>query len=129
MGFEVFRSAGAPLPGSAGRVDAQEAIDWDSPVSPLDQIRDKGLLSGFYGDFNPAARELGQAVRKRESRAARMLARLKCGPATTLEMMTLGGAGFSSRLRELRNAGHRITCEQHVHEGSEWAIYRIEEGA
>jgi hypothetical protein len=92
----------------------------DSPV---------GYLMQRAIDFTPAARELGQAVRKRESRAARMLARLKCGPATTLELMTLGGAGFSSRLHELREAGHRITCEQHVHEGSEWAIYRIEEGA
>jgi hypothetical protein len=77
-------------------------------------------------DWTPAAREFGMAVRKRESRAARMLARLKCGPATTKELNDLGGAGFSSRLRELRNAGHRITCEQHVHEGSEWAIYRLE---
>ena len=77
-------------------------------------------------DWTPTGREVARARRKRESRAARMLARLKCGPATTLEMMTLGGAGFSSRLHELREAGHRITCEQHVHEGSEWAIYTLE---
>jgi hypothetical protein len=106
-----------PATSSNGRVDA--------PGTPYPTTTDPQIAIDWY----PAARELGQAVRKRESRAARMLARLKCGPATTLEMMTLGGAGFSSRLRELRNAGHRITCEQHVHEGSEWAIYRLEEGA
>mgnify|MGYP007100154509 CR=1 FL=1 len=94
-----------------GRIDAQGAIDWDSPESPLDQIRDKGLLSGFYGDFNPSARELAHALRNRETRAQKMLARLRLGPCTTFDLMMLGGAGFSSRLKELRRAGHVIEVE------------------
>lgn len=58
---------------------------------------------------------------KRDGRRARMLDRLRCGPATTLEMMMLGGAGFSSRLHELREAGHRITCV----EQDDGAIYTL----
>jgi hypothetical protein len=36
-------------------------------------------------------------------------------------MMQLGGAGFSSRLRELRNEGHNIVAEG----GPEAWVYRL----
>jgi hypothetical protein len=36
-------------------------------------------------------------------------------------MMQLGGAGFSSRLRELRNEGHNIVAEG----GPETWVYRL----
>ena len=62
-------------------------------------------------DFTPAASELAQALRNRETRAQKMLARLRLGPCTTFDLMMLGGAGFSSRLKELRRAGHEITVE------------------
>lgn len=73
-------------------------------------------------DWTPAARELAQAVRKRESNAARILSRLRCGPATTLELAAIGGVRFGARLLELRRAGHRITTEDHL----EYAVYRLE---
>lgn len=66
---------------------------------------------------------LANAVaRKREGKRIRMLRRLESGPATTLELMQIGGAGFSSRLRELRDAGHRIVCEEH----EDGAVYTLE---
>jgi len=61
---------------------------------------------------------------KRNGRRERMLARLQAGPATTFELMALGGAGFSSRLNELRRAGHNIPAPE-MHEG--YAIYHLEE--
>ena len=69
-------------------------------------------------EFGPTASRVAQ---KRASKAARMLERLRCGPATTFDLMMLGGAGFSSRLHELREAGHRIECEQ----GEGGATYRL----
>ena len=45
------------------------------------------------------------------NKAKLMLRRLRQAPATTIELMMIGGAGFSSRLRELRNDGHRIDVE------------------
>jgi hypothetical protein len=53
-----------------------------------------------------------------------MLERLKCGPATTWDLMQIGGAGFSSRLHELREAGRRIDCERH----EDYAVYTLVEG-
>jgi hypothetical protein len=80
--------------------------------------QDAILVAGW----TPADRELTQSLRKRAGRAAQMLERLRRGPATTWELMQLGGAGFSSRLRELRNAGHRIVAEGGP---DEW-VYRLE---
>lgn len=124
MGFGAFRSAGAPLPGSGRRTGAQKGIDWDSPVSPLDQIRDKGLLSGFYGDFNPAARELGMAVRRRESKAQRILARLRQGPATTWELARITGR-FSARLEEMKKRGLRYERQDFKVSGNEHSVYTM----
>jgi hypothetical protein len=51
-----------------------------------------------------------------------MLERLRLGPATTFELMALGGAGFSSRLAELRRAGHNIPSPE-MHE--DFGVYRL----
>ena len=48
---------------------------------------------------------------RRMSKAKLMLRRLQQGSASTIELMMIGGAGFSSRLRELRNDGHVIKVE------------------
>jgi hypothetical protein len=61
---------------------------------------------------------------KRASKAQKMLDRLKCGSSNTWELMQIGGAGFSSRLHELREAGHRIDCEQN----EDYAVYTLVEG-
>lgn len=72
-------------------------------------------------DFTPAASELAHALRNRETRAQKMLARLRLGPASTFDLMMLGGAGFSSRLKELRRAGHEIE----VSGGPERFVYTL----
>jgi len=74
-------------------------------------------------DWTPAARELARAVQKRDSKAARILERLRQGPATTLELAAVGGIRFGARVLELRQAGHRITTEDHL----DYAIYTLEE--
>lgn len=60
---------------------------------------------------------------KRLGRRERILARLQEGSARTWELMALGGSGFSSRLKELRNDGHRIVCIP----DEDGATYRLEE--
>ena len=75
-------------------------------------------------DFTPAASELAHALRGRETKAERILARLKQGPATTWELAMTGGIRFGARLLELRRAGHRITTE----EREDHAVYRLEGG-
>ena len=72
--------------------------------------------------WTQAQRELSAHLQRRESRKARMLARLQQGPATTWELMQLGGSGFSSRLTELKRENHRIVCENHL----DGAVYRLE---
>jgi len=99
MGFEVFRSAGAPYKAPQRRIGAQEAID-----------------------FTPAARELGMAVRKRESKAQAILEELRRGPASTSTLARIGGVRFGARICELRQRGHRIVTEGRA----DYAIYRLE---
>ena len=53
-------------------------------------------------DFTPSASELQHEAQDRETACRRILERLESGPATTWEMMQLGGSGFSSRINELR---------------------------
>jgi len=60
-------------------------------------------------EFGPTA---AKVENKRSGKRAAILARLESGPARTWDLMLLGGAGFSSRIRELRVEGHRIECEQ-----------------
>jgi hypothetical protein len=77
-------------------------------------------------DWTPAAREHGAALDKRESKGQRILARLKEGSATTMELARVGGIRFGARILELRQAGHRITREDHRHAGDEWSTYTLE---
>ena len=74
-------------------------------------------------DFTPAASDLAHAVRGRETKAQKILARLKEGPANSLELLRVGGIRYSARVFELRKQGHRIETEEHA----EWAVYRLEE--
>jgi len=72
-------------------------------------------------EFGPTA---AKVENKRSGKRAAILARLESGPARTWDLMLLGGAGFSSRIRELRVEGHRIECEQ----DEDGATYRLVEG-
>lgn len=74
-------------------------------------------------DFTPAASELAHALRGRETRAQRILARLRQGPATTWELAQTGGVRFGARLLELRRAGHRISTVEHA----DHAVYSLDE--
>ena len=62
-------------------------------------------------DFTPAASELAHAVRGRETKAQRIVARLRQGPATTWELGQVGGFRFSARLQELEARGLRYERE------------------
>lgn len=73
-------------------------------------------------DFTPAASQLAHAVRGRETRAQRILARLRQGPATSQQLLAVGGLKYGARLLELRRAGHRIVTEEHP----EYAVYTLE---
>ena len=61
-------------------------------------------------EFHPSA---NADTLRRMTKAKLMLRRLQQAPATTIELMMIGGAGFSSRLRELRNDGHVIKVEMY----------------
>lgn len=74
-------------------------------------------------DFTPAASEQAHALRGRETKAQKILARLKEGPANSLELLRVGGIRYSARIHELRQQGHRIETEEHA----EWAVYTLEE--
>ena len=77
-------------------------------------------------DFTPAASELAHAVRGRETKANRILARLKEGPATSLNLLAVGGLRYGARIHELRQQGHTITREDNVQGGQEWSVYTLE---
>lgn len=84
---------------TTGRVDPRRGIGW-----------------------TPSDREFSLAVRKRESKGASILARLREGPAGTAELARVGGVRFGARLLELRRQGHRIVTEGHA----DHAVYRLE---
>ena len=110
MSFMAFRSAGAPYKAPQRRVGDQE-----------------GSLQARL-DFTPASSDLAHAVRGRESKAQRILARLRIASATSIELAKITHR-FSARIYELRKAGHRITREDCVHDGQEWSVYMLEGGA
>lgn len=93
---------------------------WISTCSPWRRVDAQGAI-----DFTPAARELGQVVQNRDSKAQKILARLSQGEATSLELAQITHR-FSARILELRQAGHRITREDFVKDGREWSTYRLE---
>lgn len=84
--------------------------------------RQASLDFGPPSGWTPAQRELSAHMRKRESRKARMLARLQQGEATTWELMQLGGSGWRSRLHELKLDGYQYSCENRL----DYAVYRLE---
>lgn len=75
-------------------------------------------------DFTPAASEQAHALRGRESKAQKILALLRRGPANSFDLLRVGGARYGARIFELRQQGHRITTEEHA----DYAVYRLEEG-
>ena len=113
MGFGAFRSAGAPLVGSGGRVGVLRAYPDSSTAYP-----------GQLGiDWTPAGRELGMAVRKRASKAQVILEELRRGPASTSTLARIGGVRFGARICELRQQGYKIITEGRA----DYAIYRLRE--
>ena len=56
------------------------------------------------------------------AKAEAVLARLREGPATTLELVRVGGVRFGARVHELRDEGHRTTTEPQ----GDHAVYRPE---
>lgn len=74
-------------------------------------------------DFTPASSELAHALRGRETRAQRILARLRQGPASSQELLRVGGLRYSARVFELRRAGHRISTVEHA----DHAVYSLDE--
>lgn len=76
-------------------------------------------------DFTPAASERAHSLRHRESKAERVLARLKEGPATSLNLLAVGGLRYGARIHELREAGNRIDREDFSHAGQEWSVYTL----
>jgi len=121
--------------------------------------RDGGRICGACGaEFEPYARAEGYqaycspkcrqaACRERRAqrqpkptRAERILARLRQGPATGLELLNAGGGTrYGARIEELRLAGWRIRGPQrwtHPKTGEvlepwpqrgDWPVYRLEE--
>ncbi|NNM31961.1 MAG: hypothetical protein HKO53_02795 [Gemmatimonadetes bacterium] len=64
---------------------------------------------------------------KRTTRGERILARLREGPATTGDLMAIGGSGWRSRLQELRDGKvdrveHEVRTESH----GDYAVYTLE---
>ena len=70
-------------------------------------------------EFAPMAS--GNETKKGRRREA-MLARLRQGPATTFDLMMIGGAGFSSRLAELRRDGHNIPAPEMGENGGVYCL-------
>lgn len=85
---------------------------------------DRGILQRRL-DFTPAASERAHSLRHRESKAERVLARLKEGPATSLNLLAVGGLRYGARIHELREAGNRIDREDFSHAGQEWSVYTL----
>lgn len=50
-------------------------------------------------------------LRRRESNKTRVLNRLRQGPATTMELIAVGGARASGRCWELRREGHAMRVD------------------
>jgi len=56
------------------------------------------------------------------SRGEKILARLRVGPATGIELLQAGGGiRYGARILELRRAGHAIETET----GLDWPVYRL----
>jgi hypothetical protein len=78
-------------------------------------------------EWTPAASDHAHAVRGRESKRERILARLRAGSATSYELAQFTHR-FSARILELRQAGHVIDREDYAQDGREWSVYRLRSG-
>jgi hypothetical protein len=76
-------------------------------------------------DFTPAASQLAHSIRGRESKAQRILARLRQGPAGTMELAQIGGIRFGARLNELKARGLRWDREDHKDGVWEYSTYTM----
>lgn len=104
--------------GPVGRADMVQTDLWGLMVPE----RRTGAQEGI--GWTPSDREMSQVVQKRESKARRILARLREGPATSIELAQITHR-FSARILELRRE-HRINREDHVRDGLEWSTYTLE---
>ena len=75
-------------------------------------------------DFTPAASELAHAIRGRETKAQRIVARLRQGPATSYDLARITGR-FSARLQELEERGLVYAREDFKARGSEHSVYTM----
>lgn len=75
-------------------------------------------------DFTPAASEHAHALRGRETKAQRILARLRQGPATTWDLQRITGR-FSARLQELEERGLRYDRQDFKAAGNEHSVYTM----
>lgn len=75
-------------------------------------------------DFTPAASDLAHALRGRETKAQRILARLRQGPATTWDLQRITGR-FSARLQELEERGLRYDRKDFKAAGNEHSVYTM----
>jgi hypothetical protein len=115
MGFEVFRSAGAPYKRPESHLDVLVPY----PDSRLAYPGQMGI------DWTPAARELGLAVRKRESKAQRILDLFReKGALTTWDLQRVTGR-FSARLGDLKKRGFRYDREDFKSAGNEHSVYTM----
>ena len=75
-------------------------------------------------DFTPAASELAHAIRGRETKAQRIVARLRQGPASTADLARITGR-FSARLQELEERGLVYDREDFKARGTEHSVYTM----
>jgi hypothetical protein len=75
-------------------------------------------------DFTPTSSELGHAVRGRETKAERIVARMRQGPATTADLARITGR-FSARLQELEERGLRYDRQDFKTAGNEHSVYTL----
>lgn len=64
----------------------------------------------------------------KETRAQKILRRLRQGPASGLDLLKAGGGTrYGARIHNLRELGYRIETDMPRDTGLEWPMYRLEE--
>lgn len=56
-------------------------------------------------------REQDTETRRRENNKTRVLERLRLGPATTMQLVEIGGIRATGRISDLRREGYVIECD------------------
>lgn len=88
----------------------------DLPTGRVDPRRGIG--------WTPADREMSRVVQKRESKALKILARLRQGPATTWDLAQITPR-FSARLQDLEQRGMKYERQDIKRAGEEHSIYTM----